>query len=314
MNNLQTVRRTLRRNLSKRKVLSLILSVVRFCFILSICYIILNPLLTKLSISFIEHTDIYDPTVKMVPKHFTLNNYADTVQYLRYFTLLAQTLVVCTVVTLTQVLSCTLAGYGFARFHFKGRGPLFACVIIMMLIPNCVLITPQYLNFNEVGVIGTFIPMLLLGLTGTGARCGLYIFLARQYFRGIPKEIDEAAMIDGAGPFKVFTSIMLRSAVPTMVTIGLFSFVWQWGENTYTGMFLSSNWKTLSSALSNLGYLMQQDGINIGSTVVAMADYDAYYTAIYATGTILTIVPLILLYVICQKFFVESIENSGIVG
>lgn len=312
MNKQQTVR-LLRKTFTKKKITSFILSIVRAFFILSICYIILNPLITRVSMSFMEMTDIYDPTVKVVPKHFTLTNYVDATMYGNYFSTLLQTLLLCTIVTVTQVVSCTLVGYGFARFKFKGRGVLFALVVIMMLVPTSVLITPQYLNFNSVGMISSFWPFILLGITGTGTRCGLYIFLARQYFRGIPKEIDEAAMIDGAGPYKVFTHIMVKSAVPTMVTIGLFSFVWQWGENSYTGMFYS-NWNTLASRLSSLGYLMQQQGIAASSMTVSIVDYEAFYTVIYATLTVLTILPLVLLYIFCQRYFMESIENTGIVG
>ena len=312
MNKTQTVR-LLRKTFSKKRVLAATLSVVRAFFLLSIAYIILNPLITRISMSFMEMTDIYDPTVKVIPKHFTLTNYLDAFMYGDYFANLLRSMLICLIVTVTQVLSCIVTGYGFARFKFPGRGILFALVVIMMVVPNAVLITPQYINFVNTGLVGSFWPFVLLGLTGTGTRCGLYIFLARQYFRGIPKEIDEAAMIDGAGPYKVFSHIMLKSAVPTMVTIGLFSFVWQWGENSYTAMFYSG-YGTLASRLSSLGYSMQQSGINASHMTVSMIDYEAFYTVIFATLTILTIVPLVIIYVFCQKSFMESIENTGIVG
>lgn len=302
-----------RRTFTRRKVTAFLIGLLRLLFILSICYIILSPLITKVSMSFMDKTDIYDRTVKIVPKHFTLANYPDAVGYADYFTVLGQTLILCLIVTITQVFSCILAGYGFARFKFKGRGFLFALVIVLMVIPTQVLITPQYLNLKQFGLVGSLAPFILLGITGVGARCGLYIFLARQYFRGIPKEIDEAAMIDGAGPYKVFSHIMLKSAVPTMVTIGLFSFVWQWGENSYTPMFYST-WRTVASTLKALGYSMQQKMNSGAFSFVSMVDYDAYYTVIYATLTILTVVPLVILYIFSQRFFMESIENTGIVG
>ena len=224
----------IRRAFTRRHLVQMLLNLFRFVFILSICYIIISPLLNKISMSFMTPTDLYDRTVKAIPKHFTLANYADATKYLDYFKSIGSTAWLCVLVGLLQALSCTVVGYGFARFRFKGHKLLFVLVVILMVIPTQILLTPQYLNFKSFGLINGLTPFVLLGVTATGPRCGLYIFLARQYYRGIPREIDEAAAIDGAGAFQVFTRIMLRSGLPTMVTIFLFSFVWQWAENSYT--------------------------------------------------------------------------------
>jgi ABC transporter, permease protein len=219
----------LRKLLSKKTAAKWMLALFRTVFIVGICFTILYPLLTKISMSFMDETDLYDRTVKVIAKHFTPENYLEAATYINYGKLLLNTVGLCTVVSLLQALSCTVVGYGFARFHFKGRGILFALVVLCMVVPTQVILTPQYLNFKAMGMLGSFAPFIALGLTGVAPRCGLYIFLARQFFRGVPREIDEAAAIDGAGPYKTFTSIMLKSAIPIMVTIFLFSFVWQWG-------------------------------------------------------------------------------------
>ena len=281
-------------------------------FIVGICFTILYPLLTKLSMSFMDETDLYDQTVKVIAKNFTPENYPEAASYIHYGKLLVNTVSLCAIVSVLQALSCTVAGYGFARFHFKGRGILFALVVLCMVVPTQVILTPQYLNFKAVGMLGSYAPFVALALTGVAPRCGLYIFLARQFFRGIPREIDEAAAIDGAGPYKTFTSIMLKSALPIMVTIFLFSFVWQWGENTYTNLFYSS-YDTIAKTLDSLGYALENIQQS-GSSVVSVAAQMAYQSILRATATLLAIFPLIILFVFCQRSFIQSVERTGIVG
>ena len=290
-----------------------LIALFRTLFIIGICFTILYPLLTKISMSFMAETDLYDRTVKVIAKHFTPQNYTEAAAYVHYGKLLLNTVGLCTLVSVLQALSCTVIGYGFARFHFRGRGILFALVVLCMVVPTQVILTPQYLNFKALGMLGSFRPFIALGITGVAPRCGLYIFLARQFFRGIPKDIDEAASIDGAGPYKTFTSIMLKSAVPIMVTIFLFSFVWQWGENTYTNLFYSS-FETIAKTLDSLGYALADAQQGGAGSVVSLASKMAYQSILRATTTLLAIFPLLLLYVFCQKFFIQSVERTGIVG
>ena len=282
----------LRKLLSKKTAAKWMLALFRTVFIVGICFTILYPLLTKISMSFMDETDLYDRTVKVIAKHFTPENYLEAATYINYGKLLLNTVGLCTVVSLLQA--------------------LFALVVLCMVVPTQVILTPQYLNFKAMGMLGSFAPFIALGLTGVAPRCGLYIFLARQFFRGVPREIDEAAAIDGAGPYKTFTSIMLKSAIPIMVTIFLFSFVWQWGENTYTNLFYSS-FQTIAKTLDSLGYALADIQQSSGS-VVSLAAQMAYQSILRATATLLAIIPLLVLYVFCQKFFIQSVERTGIVG
>ena len=286
--------------------------IFRLAFVVGACFLILQPLLTKISVSFMSVKDVYDQTVKVIPKEFTLTNYSDALVISRFWANLARTIALCLVVALTQTFSCTLVGYGFARFKFKGANLLFVLVIICMVVPTQVVLIPQFLNFKMVHMTGGYWPFFFLGITATGARCGLYIYLVRQFFRGIPKEVDEAAAIDGAGPFKTFFLIMLRSAVPIMVTIFLFSFVWQWGDNTYTNLFYSGN--TLAKMLNSIAYAFDQKQAAGTVSVVSAADQYAYENIVTATTTLMCIIPLLILYMFTQRFFVQSIERTGIVG
>ena len=312
MNNAAALRRQARKLANPNRWAKFLFSVFRLVFICGICFTILYPLLTKLSMSFMDETDLYDRTVKAIAKHFTPQNYLETARYIGYGELLANTIGLCTVVGLLQAVSCTLVGYGFARFRFRFRGALFLLVVLCMIMPTQVILTPLYLNFKSLGMLGSFAPFVSLAATAVAPRCGLYIFLARQYFRGIPKEVDEAASIDGAGAYKTFARVMLPGALPIMMTIFLFSFVWQWTENTYTPLFYSS-FNTIAQALNNLDSTMAEMMQNT-SAVVSMTSRVAYQSIIKVTATLLAIFPLLILYVICQRFFTESVERSGIVG
>ena len=315
MNNNKVAKRPVKWNQAKtqKAAKSILLSIFRAVFIIGICFMILYPLLTKISMSFMTGTDLYDRTVKVVPKHFTLTNYRDAILFTKFFQKLFSSTMLSFLVGLLQTLSCTAIGYGFARFNFKGRGLIFTLVIICMVVPTQILLTPLYLNFKSLGMVGNLSPFIALALTGVAPRCGLYIFLARQFFRGIPKEIDEAAGIDGAGPYRTFVSIMLKSAVPIMVTIFLFSFVWQWGENSYTTLFYP-DLSTLAQQLGSIGYDISSDVYVPGTSEIPLADQIAYQSIIRATSTILVILPLLVLYVFSQKFFIQSVERTGMVG
>ena len=286
--------------------------IFRAAFIIGACFLILQPLLTKVSLSFMSVKDVYDPTVKAIPKEFTLTNYSDAVVYARFWGNLGRTAALCLIVAVLQTLSCTMVGYGFARFHFKFRDLIFVAVIVCMVVPTQVVLIPQFLNFKMFNLTGGYWPFIFLSITACGARCGLYIYLVRQFFRGIPKEVDEAAAIDGAGAFKTFFLIMLKSAVPIMVTVFLFSFVWQWGENTYTNLFYSDN--TLAKMLNSIAYAMDQRQQAGAVSMVSAQDKFAYNDIIKATTTLMCIIPLLVLYMFSQKFFIQSIERTGIVG
>ncbi|MBP5304058.1 MAG: carbohydrate ABC transporter permease [Clostridia bacterium] len=314
MNDTVTAKRPFLGGSYKRKQMlgSIVGFLFRFAFVIGACFLILQPLLTKVSISFMSVKDVYDQTVKVIPKEFTLSNYSDAVVITRFWGNLARTFVLCMIISLTQTFSCTLVGYGFARFKFKGSGLLFVLVIICMVVPVQVILIPQYLNFNMFGLVGGYWPFFCLGLTATGARCGLYIYLVRQFFRGIPREVDEAAAIDGAGPFKTFFLIMLRSALSIMVTVFLFSFVWQWGENSYTFIFYAPD--TLAKMLGSIAYAFAQKQTAGTVSVVSAADQMAFQNIVTATTTLMCIIPLLVLYLFSQRFFIQSIERTGIVG
>lgn len=303
---------TLQRSFSKanikRKIGPAIWWVARLVLLIGISYVILYPLLVKFSLVFMDQVDLKDITVKWVPRHFTFDNVRMVVQITDYFSVLLRTVGFCTLVAFLQVAVCTLAGYGFARFKFRGRGFLFALVIGTLVVPPYTYLVELYTQFRILNVIDTILPFILLAITGMGIRGGLYIYILRQSFRGLPKELEEAANVDGAGPFRTFLQVLLPNVVPTLLVCFILSFVWQWNDTFYTGMFMTST-NFMSQMVANLRVTISSYLGGWNETIGNM-----YTSMLINTGTLLAVLPLIILFIICQKFFVQGVERSGLVG
>jgi len=313
--------------LLKKKIINAIYKFCRAVLLFGLCFLILQPLLSKISVSFMEQQDLFDGTVISIPRHFTLDNYALTSRLINFRTSLFQTIAFVFASSVLQIAACTLAAYGFARFKFPLKNFWFMCVMLMIVIPPQTIMSSLYLNFRFFDVFGilrliTGEPVnmlhsvaapLLLSATGMGLKSGLYIFMLRQYFRGMPKELEEAAWVDGCGRFKTFVRIMLPDAAPMLTSCFLFSFVWQWTDSFYSTLFLT-NYKMLSIGLGGLADRLSEwwsAMYGIGGTVATVAPM-AYTQAIIATGMLMCLIPLLLLYLVAQKAFVESLSQTGI--
>lgn len=301
-------------------------ALVRGVIILGICFLILYPTLLKIFVSIMSEKDLYDVTVKYIAKSPTFENIKTVWSAMKYPSTLWNTLKISILTSAMQLISCTIIGYGFGRFNFKGRNLLFALVILTMIVPPQTIMIPLFLHFRYFDLFGIITkltgskginllnsewPFVLMSATGMGLKNGLYIYIIRQFFRGMPKELEEAAYVDGASMFRTFYQIMLPSAVPAMVTVFLFSFVWQWTDIFYSNLFLQKV-KVLSTALSSVSFdITQQIYWETGANVSLSPAVSSMYTN---TASLLVIIPLIILYIIAQKYFVESIERTGIVG
>lgn len=286
------------------------LSVCRFILLFGMCFMILQPILSKISVSFMAEDDLYNPIVVNIPQHFTTENYNTAATVMSYGKALTNSFVISLTLAILQVAMCTLVGYGFARFKFPLRNLWFACVILVVLIPPQTISTSLYLSIANWRTGGyDYILYYLMSATCMGLKNGLYIYMIRQFFRNIPKELEEAAYVDGCGTLKTFVRIMLPDAKPILTSCFLFAFVWQWTDSFYSRMFMQSK-QLLSSSLAKVvddlgGYVSRA----LNETVTVST---AYGNCILSTATLMFIVPLIILYLFAQKGFVESLSSSGI--
>jgi len=315
----------------KKKALDIVFKFCRAVLLFGLCFLILQPIFDKLSVSFMGTQDLYDGTVISIPRNFTLDNYrlASSNDILNYWPSLYQTLAIVLISAVLQIAACTLAGYGFARFKFPFKNFWFFCVMLIIIVPPQTIMSSLYLNFRFFDIFGivklitgeslnmlnSVMGLMLLSATGMGLKSGLYIFMLRQYFRGMPKELEEAAWVDGCGKFKTFLRIMLPDAMPMLTSCFLFSFVWQWTDSFFSTLFLS-NYRMLARGLGSLAERYSQWYAQVfvatGSGGVSAFAPVAQTQMMIATGMLMCLAPLIILYLVAQKAFVESLSQTGI--
>ena len=282
--------------------------IIRAVLIIGICYIIIFPLLVKLSSALMSLTDFYDQTVMWIPRSPNLNNFTRAFRDMEYPVAFVNSLLLASLVGFLQMISCTVVGYGLARFKFRGQSIIFTAVILTLVIPPQMIMIPLYLNFRYftffgllpgegINLLNSFWPFVFTSLTAVGMKNGLFIYIMRQFFRNMPRQLEEAAYIDGASPITAFLRVMLPGAIPALVIVFLFSFVWQWNDYFYTNIFMSGN-TVLPMTLASLRRIIE----------------GPQTTAVINAGSLMFVAPLLLLYALLQRYFVESINRTGLVG
>ncbi|MDR1669844.1 MAG: carbohydrate ABC transporter permease [Oscillospiraceae bacterium] len=307
------------RNRIVRSTKKFIMSIFRLILIVGIAYVIISPLIGIVVSSFFSNEDQYSPLVYLIPQTPTLERYQLAITRLDYFRVMGNNLLYVVSLTVVQLAICSMVGYGFARFNFPFKRLLFGCVIVMIVLPAHTIMLPLYMTFRnfdplwlfslfggeKVNLLSTPVPLYLLSIFGTGLRSGLYIYIFNQFFRGLPKEIEEASFVDGGGTFFTFLRVMIPNAIPSIITVTLFSLVWQYNDLFYANAFNVSDNIVLSKRLNTLGAtIANRDRV---------VDPNIQQLYVYA-GIVLMILPMVIIYVFLQRRFIEGVERSGIVG
>ena len=219
--------------------------------------------------------------------------------------------------TLLNMIMCAIIGYGFARYEFPLKKVMLGILIFSFIIPPQITMMPNYLLYNDLGILNSIKAFLLPALLGQGIKSQLYILIFFQFFRQIPQALIEAAKIDGCGHFKTFVRIAVPSAAPAILVVFLFSLVWYWNESYLTqlyvvGAFTSNanayHWSSLIVSLKNF-----ENSYNTARSVAGSGMVDIN-ESIKMAGTMLSILPLLIMYLVLQKQFVESVDRTGITG
>ncbi len=287
----------------------------RFVILCGLGFVILYPLIYMISCTFRERNDMNDPTVMWIPRNLTLDVLRETIEAMDFWGALKTTLFLNIGCSLVQVISCAVTGYGFARFDFKGRKLLFGVVIMMILVPTQVISLPLYTQFRYFGIgslkvnlIDSMLTMYLPALTANGIRSGLMILIFRQFFKGLPRELEDAAYIDGCGPFMTFIRVMVPNAASSFLTVFLFSVVWYWNDYYISSTFFT-NTRTIATMLQNLDSELKMRIFNDPKVQISGREQIVWRQA----GCLISIAPVLLMYVFLQKHFTEGIERSGLV-
>ena len=306
--------------------MTVLVHVLKFILMLGVSYVILFPFFSKIAGSFMSRDDVIDATVSLIPKNFTFEQYKYIALDNNYAKAFVNTLTLSLLCALIQTFVACLVGYGLSKFKFKGNKIVMLVVVITMIIPHSAMdiaMTQHFTSFDlgyvmslgGKGILGsifgkieltnTFWPFVILSLGGIAFKNGLYIYLMRQFFKGVPDELEESAYVDGSGTFRTFLQIILPLSVPMMITIFLFSFSWQWTDEFYSNLFLRNGdpW--------TMYHLPSSIPEHLATNYAGKAIYE---DVIKNTTGMMIIGPLVVMYLFCQRYLVQGIERSGIVG
>ncbi len=253
--------------------------------------LMLFPLIIVVLVSFTpnEITQTWPP--KLIPSAFTLDNYIDLFGRLPIGRELLNTIVFAGAVTIISVFFDSLAAYGLSRVDFKGRGMLLGVLIATMMIPGMALLIPVYKLLADMGLVNSYLGIIIPRMADVGG-----IFLLRQFFISIPKDLDNAARIDGAGEFRIFAQIVLPNSIPAILTVGMFNFMGNWNDLLWPLIMTSRpETRTITAGLA----MLTGHGSSVTPYGVVMA------------GALISALPLLIVFFFVQKRFVEGIAMTG---
>lgn len=332
---LADLRNPVKKAVRSKKVADKLASFFRAVIIIGLSFVIIFPIFQQISLAFRHPTDIQNPLVVWIPEKWSVINFDIAFRLLDYFNSLWNNIRLSVVVMIGQVTCSALAGYALARLKFRGSNIIFIIIMATFIIPPHAVAVSRMLyfaNFDIFGIIklitgsskgvilsGNRFILYLMAFTGQGINSAIFVFLFRQFFRGLPIELEESAEIDGAGVFRTFWSIMLPNARGVMITVALFAFVWQWNDVYYTSLLGLSTDKfplltmKLANTAERLPHFMLR--YRLDQLVDPEIRGNSLFISLIAnTSGFMMMLPLLIGYLFVQKQFVEGIERTGIVG
>lgn len=311
----------------RKKALGILTAIIRHVFLLGISYVVLYPLMYMISNAFKPVEQYYDPAVIWIPKSLTWENFYIVSLVMDIGKVFLNTLIIEIIPAIITTTVCMMIGYGLARFDFRGKRVALVCLVLTIIVPQQTISTSLYSSFryfdvfgilsllhkvipaiDTINLIGTPWVTLLPSVLGVGLKSGIFIFIYMQFFTGLPKELQEAAAIDGCGPFRTYAKIVVPTAKNINIAVLLLAVVWNWNDYYTPAMFIRTQ-DTIATAMANFKNSLENlHNIGTGVTNIQTAN-----TQIQA-ACLITVVPLIILYIILQKRFAEGIENSGLTG
>ncbi len=272
--------------------------VVYHAIVLTVGLVMIYPLVWMIMSSFKETNSIFATAGNLIPEKFVLENYINGWKgfgNVSFGTFFKNSLFITVIATIGTVMSSALVAFGFSRFQFRGSKLLFAAMLVSMMLPAQVLMIPQYLWYQKLGWVGTYLPLIVPYFFAVQ---GFFVYLMINFINGIPQDLDEAAKIDGCSYYGIFGRIILPLIKPALVTAGIFSFMWRWDD------FLSA-----------LLYIKDSSKYPVSLALKLFCDpgSSSDYGAMFAMAT-LSILPAVIIFIFFQKYLVEGIATSGLKG
>lgn len=296
--------------------------IFRYFILFSIGYLVIYPLIYMISSAFKSPEDFLNPGIVWLAQNPTMDNIRNAFKVLNFTESLKNTLVLEIVSAGLEIVSCSVAAYGLARFDFKMKKITMAALMMTIIVPSTMIIIPSVVNFSNLdflGIIGlinkifgtnirinildTPLTFYLPSIFGVGLRSGIMIFIYMQFFKGLPKELEEAAQIDGATAFATFIKIALPSSRVVILTVSVFAVIWHWNDYFLSVMYTSQNYP-LAVAVANM----------ITTITSSVSNNTDIITAVSMAGCLMFILPVLISYMFVQRGFIKSIDRIGITG
>lgn len=311
----------------KRKGIVWFTSIFRLLILLAIGYVVIYPFMYMLTSAIRTGNSYYDPTITWLTTKVTFDNFVITFKVMDYLNSLKNTIFYELIAAMIQLMSCAIAAYGFARFDFKEKKLYWLVLYLTILLPVQATMLPTYINYSHMDFLGilervftatgvdlrpnilnTPLVFYLPALFGVGLRSGIIIFIYIQFFKGLPRELEEAAWIDGCGPFMTFVKIALPSSTVVIFTNFIFSIIWHWNDYFLAAMYLKDQSKftlavslaEIQNALAGIRFTWNMNTPSTGAMIMAACT--------------LYVLPMLIMYIVLQKNFVKSIDRVGITG
>ena len=287
----------------------LIFTVMLYMLLIAIGFVYLYPLLFMLVTSMKSPGDLLNPMVQWVPTEFYTGNYIRAFRVLDYPNTFFSSVMISVIPSAIQTIVCSFVGYGLARYRFWGKNLLFALILATFIIPAQTTVIPHILSYRNLGLLGSSFSLILPALFGQGLKSAIFILIFYQTFLSLPKVLEESARLDGASDLRIFFKIAIPPAIPAYIISIIFSTVWYWNETFLTVVFLEGGIQTLPMQL--MRFVQAYENLYPPGMVSIL---ERLNEAVKLSGTFLNILPLLLMYFVLQKWFVESVERTGITG
>lgn len=318
--------------LFKKKFTRLCLGIIALGLTAGLSFTILYPIIRLVPTIFSNIEDLGNPNIIWLPISTSIVSFKAAIRFVlpNGFNTILLSVLYAGSIMLIQIFFAAMAGYSLARVKFPGSKIVFFLVILVFLVPNKSLLLSQYIYFNhfnafgilklftksgEINLINQPVTLYIFAVLGFGVKHSLFIFVFSQFFKNIPNELEEAALIDGCGFYRTYFKIMLPNAVPAISTVAVLSFVWNYGDTYFTSYF-NAGGPYLSSKLANTFNSANKDFVVNAVKVwfnLPLAN-DFAFDAVKQAAVLIFLIPLLLVYFKAQKYLVENMENSGLVG
>jgi len=303
---------------SKSRLTALAFRIMLYILLIGLAFVFVYPFLFMLVTSLKSNADLSNFAVQWLPTEFKFENYFiawDILNFRKYF---SNSFIVMTLASIGHIFAGSFIGYGFARFQFPFKKLLFGCVILAFIVPVQTIIIPLYLTYTNFGWTNTFLPLIVPAFFGFGLKGALFIFLFRQFYLTLPRDLENAALIDGCGFLKTYWKVVFPLAQSTLVVALVLSVVWHWNDFYEPGIYISkAAMGFLPSRINSIISVVNappEQLFDLLASIGLQGGEDTLNNAVIMAGTTLISAPILIFFAFAQRKFMQGIERTGITG